>query len=505
MNNYAFILAAGIGSRLTPITNYLPKSLVKVNGKEIIDYQIKGYLNAGIKEENIFVVTGYMSDKIEEFLSKYYPNVRVIESVDYKNTNNMFSLFLALKTLKEMTSFNIDTLFINNADCLYDENLILEFANSPLKNAIATEIGSFIGESMKIVVDKNIVITDIAKTIKKDLSYGVSVDLYKYNHDAVKILYEIIFEYIEIRKDLKQWTEVAFPQLFKKINVFPYDIKNKLWVEVDNNEDLLIADKLFSDFCYKSKKAYICDLDGTLFIGNTPIQPAVDFIKRHINDFDFFFLTNNTSKTPANYVEKLTKVGINVKEEQIITPLYSLIDYIHHMSFKSLYLVANKDVEKFLKDNLNNVELSFNINNNQAVVLTYDTEISYEKLKNISVLLNNKKVEYITTHRDIFCPTELGPIPDIGSIINLIKVTNGYEPDVILGKPSVKIIQKQIESYNLENIAIVGDRLYTDKQLADNAGCDFVCVLSGETTRLDVALYEFSFPSIVVEDFGCLE
>ena len=89
MNNYAVILAAGIGSRLLPITDEMPKSLVKVSGRAIIDYQIRGYLHSGVPEKNIIVVTGYMSEKIENFLKIYYPQVQVLKSPDYRSTNNM--------------------------------------------------------------------------------------------------------------------------------------------------------------------------------------------------------------------------------------------------------------------------------------------------------------------------------------------------------------------------------------------------------------------------------
>lgn len=503
MDNYAVILAAGVGSRLLPITDAMPKSLVRVNGREIIDYQIKGYLSSGIKEENITVVTGYMSDKIAEFLVRHYPQVNVVESINYKTTNNMYSLYLALKTLYEKNSFNFGTLFINNADCLYDEKLMNEFARSSIDNAIATEIGTYIEESMKIVLDAargNIV--NIAKTIMPEDAAGVSVDLYKYSAEAVKQLYDIVCDFIEIKKDLKQWTEVAFPELFKRVDVFPFDIKHKKWVEVDNNDDLLLADKLFSDFDAASKKAYVCDLDGTLFVGSTPIKPAIDFVKKYKDRFDFYFLTNNTSRTPEDYVKKLASAGITAQSEQIATPLYPLADHIKAKGYKSVYLVANDKVRNFMAANLPNVSFEFDLDKNEAVILTYDTELTYEKLKNMAVLLNNKNVEYIATHNDVFCPNEQGPIPDIGSIISLMKTANGFEPNIILGKPSAALINRYIQQYGADKVVVVGDRLYTDKKLADNAGCDFICVLSGETRRVDVAKDNSRHPALVVSNLG---
>lgn len=127
--------------------------------------KITGYIKAGIPEEHIYVVTEYMSEMIHLFLQKKYPKAHIVFSVDYVTTNNMYSLHLALKILEKETGFEFGTMFINNADCLYDESLINELTESEYKNAIACEMGVYIDESIKIFIKKNNVITNIAKTI----------------------------------------------------------------------------------------------------------------------------------------------------------------------------------------------------------------------------------------------------------------------------------------------------------------------------------------------------
>lgn len=503
--NYAIILAAGIGSRLYPLTQEYPKSLVKVNGREILDYQIQGYLKAGIKEENIYIVTGYKHEMIAEYLSNHYPKANEIFSPDYLTTNNMYSLYLGFNKIKQLGLENIDYMFINNADCLYDEQLMSDFVHSEYENAIAVEIGTYIEESMKVIQNQDRSLKNIAKTIYKNDSIGVSVDLYKYSQQTAKRLFEIVKDYIEEKNDLKQWTEVAFPELFKTEKVYPFDIKHKKWVEVDNNEDLLLADKLFSSFAISKKKLLICDMDGTLYIGNQPIQNAIDFVNSNQN-LKYKFLTNNTSKIPSQYYTKLKGFGIShIYEDDILTPLYPLIDYIKSKNFKSIYLVATKRVKSFLMLQLPEITLDYNEKNNQAVILTYDTEINYEKLKNICVLLNkDREIVYLATHSDIFCPSEQGAIPDIGSFIELVNSVTKKNPDVIFGKPNIELVNNLLNIYSKADIAVVGDRLYTDKKLADNIGCDFICVLSGETTRLDVQNYTGTYPSIVLRDLGDL-
>lgn len=502
MNKKAIILAAGIGSRLYPLTQEYPKSLVKVNGREILDYQIQGYLKSGINEEDIYIVTGYKHEMIAEYLSNKYSKVNEIYSSDYLTTNNMYSLYLGLNAIKDDFN-NISNLFINNADCLYDEDLMKEFVNSEYESAIAVEVGTYIEESMKVIIRDDNSLVNIAKTIKKNESYGVSVDLYKYSRATVIQLYEIVKDYIEVQKDLKQWTEVAFPKLFETEKVFPFDIKHKKWVEVDNNDDLAFADKLFSTFSVSSKKVLICDMDGTLYLGEQPIEEAIQFIKKN-NNLEYYFLTNNTSKIPSEYVKKLKSLGLNVKEEDILTPLLPLINYIQEKNYKSIYLFANEKVSNFLKNKLQNVKFEYNESENEAIVLTYDTEINYKKLKEVSYLLNKTNAEYIATHQDIFCPTENGSIPDIGSYIKMLELTTGKTPNIILGKPSVNLVKSILDNYSPKQIVVVGDRLYTDKKLADNIGCDFICVLSGETTRLDVQNYKENYPSIVLKNLGKL-
>lgn len=500
MENYAIILAAGIGSRLYPITKEYPKSLIKINGREILDYQIMGYKNSGIKEENIYIITGYKNEMMVDFINNSYPKINIIYNKDYLTTNNMYSLYLGLNSLKN--NFNkIKSLFINNADCIYEENLLKDFVTSKVENIVAVEIDSYNEESMKVIKQKDGSLIDISKTITKKEAYGVSIDLYKYSSKTTKKLYKIIKEYIEVKKELNKWTEVAYPELFKAEKVYPYDIKNRKWVEIDNNNDLAIADKLFSNFDINTKKVLLCDMDGTLYVGKKPIKDAINFIQTTKN-LKVYFLTNNTSKIPADYIEKLQSFKIKATQSNILTPLSPLIDYLKEKKYNSVYLIANKKVENYLKNKLPKINFEYSPKKNNAAIITYDTEINFKKLQKLCHLLNNTKIEYIATHNDTFCPTEEGPIPDIGSFIKLIEVTTKKSPDIIIGKPSTEIVKSILKNYKPEEIIVAGDRLYTDKLLADNIKCDFICVLSGETTRLDVQNYPKNHPSLILKNLG---
>lgn len=257
------------------------------------------------------------------------------------------------------------------------------------------------------------------------------------------------------------------------------------------------------------KKAFICDLDGTLFMGAKPIASAVDFVIRNTQSgrFSFFYLTNNTSKTPEQYMQKLTGAGIPVVPEQILTPLITLESYIREKKIRSVYLVATDKVTEHMKGRLQDdgVEIGYNPGVNELAVLTYDVTLTYEKMRRLSVLHNLHRTPFVATHPDCNCPSEEGPIPDVGAMLKMFEAVNGMKPIEIFGKPSPSLLEPVFRHFKAEEMAMVGDRLHTDKAIADNAGIDFVCVLSGETQPADLERYQGSAPAIVVETFDKVE
>ena len=278
-------------------------------------------------------------------------------------------------------------------------------------------------------------------------------------------------------------------------------------------------------FDITKKKAFVCDLDGTLFMGPDPIRPAVDFVIESTKSgrFSFFYLTNNTSKTPEEYMKKIAGAEIPVKLEQILTPLITLEAYIREKGYKSVYLLASEKVKAYLAERLADVGVVFEYDpeKNELIALSYDRELTYAKLVDATSLWNMRNVppspmcpvrtanqtpvDYVATHPDNCCPSERGPIPDIGGMMKFLEITNGMKPSHVFGKPSPSLLKTVLDRFAPEAIAVVGDRLYTDKAIADNAGVDFVCVLSGETTREDLEKYEGKAPAITVETFNLID
>jgi len=234
----AVILAAGIGSRLRPITDTVPKCLVKVSGIPILQYQIEAYTKAGV--EKIIIVTGYLSDQVRHYLRSIAidpSHVLLIENPDYLRTNNMYSLWLTKDWIN-------DDLLLSNGDVIFDHQIIQAIHKADSGNYVVVDRGKYIEESMKVVVVDEYIV-NISKTISPEDAYATSIDLYRLNKKATSSLFSIIEENYILKDKLNLWTEVALKDLFEYELIKPFDINQRRWIEIDTLTDLLDAEKLF--------------------------------------------------------------------------------------------------------------------------------------------------------------------------------------------------------------------------------------------------------------------
>ncbi|MDR3362525.1 MAG: HAD-IIA family hydrolase [Desulfovibrio sp.] len=252
---------------------------------------------------------------------------------------------------------------------------------------------------------------------------------------------------------------------------------------------------------YLGKRCFVLDLDGTVYLGDIPIKGAVAFIRDLWRDLDFYFLSNNTSKGLDTYVQKLNNLGIAAGREHMLSPTAPMVDHLRKTGVRRAFLVGNRDYRATLLEAM--PELVLAPDNAQAVLLAYDTELTYAKLAAAAHLLQKPGVAYLATHPDLVCPDPAGPLPDVGSFIALFEKATGRLPQKIFGKPDPAVLAPLIDRYAREEMVMVGDRLSTDKKLAENAGIDFVLVLSGEATAKDVA-GEIPQPWRIVEHLGKL-
>lgn len=253
---------------------------------------------------------------------------------------------------------------------------------------------------------------------------------------------------------------------------------------------------------WSRKRCFVLDMDGTVYLGHIPIPGAVGFIRRHWETLDFHFLSNNTSKSPVTYVDKLNGMGIPAREDLLLSPVTPLVDFLRERGILRVYPVGNADFQADLHKRM--PELLYTEDGAQAVVLAYDTELTYHKLARSALLLQKPEVLFLATHPDLVCPSPEGPLPDVGSFIRLYATATGRTPQFIFGKPNPAVLAPLLARYAREEMVMVGDRLSTDMKLARNAGIDSILVLSGEATREDLAREEHQ-PTVVLEDLGQAE
>ena len=237
------ILAAGVGSRLRPLTDDVPKTMVKVNGEAIIERLLKQIDAIDSVTTNIKIASGYKSQILKDFVNslELKTNIEFIENKDYNTTNNMYSLYLALSAINEKND-----LVIINADCFYDKEIVEEIVKSS-GNYIAIDKGIFNEESMKIKANDSNRIIGMSKTLEDNEYTFVSIDIYAFDSRNRDKIFQIASDIIN-SGELNSWTEVAIDLLSKdeSSNLKYLDMTGKKWMEIDNHDDLRKAEEIFN-------------------------------------------------------------------------------------------------------------------------------------------------------------------------------------------------------------------------------------------------------------------
>lgn len=257
------------------------------------------------------------------------------------------------------------------------------------------------------------------------------------------------------------------------------------------------------------------DMDGTIYLGSNLFPFTLDFLSSMDKaGIGYSFLTNNPTKSVADYLAKLAKMGIHAEEDNMYTTSLAAIDYIktHYPDAKRLFMLGTPSmVSQFEKagfeacsDDPADVP--------DVLVVAFDTTLVYERLCR-AAWWASQGVPYIATNPDKVCPTDQQVVlVDCGSICKCIEHATSRKPDIVLGKPDPNMLKGIMMRHGLEpdEIAMVGDRIYTDTATAHNAGSFGVLVLSGETT-IETALAvaedarvnpapEFFPPDLIVRD-----
>jgi HAD superfamily hydrolase (TIGR01457 family) len=256
-----------------------------------------------------------------------------------------------------------------------------------------------------------------------------------------------------------------------------------------------------SSSLFQNKKVVFLDLDGTIYMGDALIPGAKEFLN-HLEDRGIYsyFLSNNSSRSKSDYVKRLSALGIHADEERILLSTDGVIAYLIERNKKEVYVVGTKSMKQMF------LEAGFDIDSSNPgfIVLGFDTELTYEKLKTAALYIQ-KGVELIATHPDFVCPTPEGFIPDTGAMLALFEKATNKKPHKIFGKPNPEMITHILKKHDIspEEVVMIGDRIYTDMELARRVPCDSILVLSGETKKEDLESIE-KRPTLVVESVADL-
>lgn len=233
-------------------------------------------------------------------------------------------------------------------------------------------------------------------------------------------------------------------------------------------------------------KCFLLDMDGTFYLGNALLDGSLAFLQA-LQDTgrSAVFLTNNSSRSAAYYIEKLTRMGVKPPFLRVITSAHAAAHYVlKHFPGKKGFLLGNESLREEMLD----MGLVFDADAPDYVLIGYDTTLDYAKMTRVCDLVR-AGFPYIATHPDFNCPTETGFAPDIGAIMAFIEASAGRRPDVILGKPYRGIVDEALCATGLEphELAMVGDRVYTDIATGVNFGMTSILVLTGEARMEDLA------------------
>lgn len=239
----------------------------------------------------------------------------------------------------------------------------------------------------------------------------------------------------------------------------------------------------------KNITCFALDMDGTIYLGEQWIDGAREFLRAvEKAGKKYVFLTNNSSKNPRAYVEKLGGMGLETGEEQIVTSGQATIAYLKkNFPGKRVFLLGNE----LLKEEFEEEGILLDESAPEVVTVGFDTSLTYDKMCRVCDLVR-EGLPYISTHPDYNCPTEKGFIPDAGAIHAFIHASAFRYPDHIIGKPNGDIMDYLAEREEVykEETAMVGDRIYTDVAAGVNNGYTGILVLSGETKEEDVEVSE---------------
>ncbi|MCQ2386825.1 MAG: HAD-IIA family hydrolase [Clostridia bacterium] len=249
------------------------------------------------------------------------------------------------------------------------------------------------------------------------------------------------------------------------------------------------------------KKLFLFDMDGTIYLDGKLFDGVKELLNDiSSNDAKYVFITNNSSKSVKDYIEKLSKMGIVCDESNFFTSTQASAFLLNdRFKNKLVYAQGTKSFIEELKKN--NIKITEEYDEKANVIIVgFDSELTGEKMRTTSKMLTKLDVPYYATNPDWVCPVDFGYVPDCGSMCFGYEKATGKKP-IYIGKPNPMMINLAMKKFNAKNsdTVVIGDRLYTDIASGVNAKVDTIFVLSGEATLSDCEKSDIK-PTFVLND-----
>ena len=240
------ILAAGMASRLRPLTNDRPKCLLTVGNRPLLQRTMDALCQQQACIDEFVVVTGYLHEQIEQFLTSHYPDktIHFIYNADYQTTNNIYSLWLARPFIDGKDFILLDS------DILFDPSIALRIL-SQTDTVLALNRHELGDEEIKVIVDQDNRVMEISKTCSVSDAIGESVGIEKMNAEYSKALFTELRQMIDNEGLVNVFYEMAFERLIKQGHQFRIiDTTDLFSIELDTVEDFNQAKQLIPQHLY---------------------------------------------------------------------------------------------------------------------------------------------------------------------------------------------------------------------------------------------------------------
>jgi len=244
----SIILAAGVGSRLRPMTNNCPKSLLQISGSTILERMLSHIQGCGIKE--VILVLGYCQEKIKTHVKTTFPELKVhfVTNNRYLETNTGFSLMLARDLIKGSAFVKFD------ADVMFEKAILKRLIKSNYSNCLCIDKSiNLDAEEIKVIINEKNRVLNVSKTVDPKTAVGESIGIEKIDGATAKLLFSTLEMMMVDKNNHQAYYECAYNRLIEKnVPFYALDVSEFQWTEIDTRADFILAEKIFKPIAQSS-------------------------------------------------------------------------------------------------------------------------------------------------------------------------------------------------------------------------------------------------------------